>query len=164
MARLAHAFGMRVLGISRSAATRPHVETVHPPQALAALLPGADDIVISLPLTDETRGLFDAAMLSLCKPGATLVNVGRGRVIDEGALIAALRGGQLAGAALDVFATEPLPADNPLWGLPNVLIAPHTAALSRRENERIVAQFCENLGRLRRGEPLRNRVRTDVFY
>src|SRR5207248_142293 len=111
-----------------------------------------------------TRGMLDAQALERIKPGAVLVNVGRGTVIDEPALVQALRKGRLSGAALDVFATEPLPAQSPLWDLPNVLITPHTAALSVRENERIVQLFIKNLRRYIRGEPLLNRVDPQRFY
>ncbi len=98
------------------------------------------------------------------KPGAVFVNVGRGGVVDEEALIDALRDGRLAGAALDVFAREPLPPESPLWELDNVLISPHTSALSARENERVVDLFAENLRRYLAGEELVSRIRTDVFY
>lgn len=98
------------------------------------------------------------------KAGAILVNVGRGGVIDEDALVRALRDGRLRGAALDVFATEPLPAHSRLWELPNVLLSPHTAGLSVRENERIVELFVENIGRYLRGEELHARVHPTLFY
>src|SRR5581483_9322172 len=104
---------------------------------------------------DETRGLFGRERLELMPRGAMLVNVGRGGVIDEDALVAALRDGRLRGAALDVFAQEPLPPDSPLWELDNVILSPHTAALSRRENERIVELFADNLRRYLAGEELR---------
>jgi phosphoglycerate dehydrogenase-like enzyme len=97
-------------------------------------------------------------MLATLKPGAILVNVGRGAVVDEAAMIDALRDGRLAGAALDVFTTEPLPPESPLWTLPNVLISPHTAALSPHEDDRIVDLFIENLRRLLAGEPILNRL------
>jgi phosphoglycerate dehydrogenase-like enzyme len=165
VARLATAFGMRVIGINRSGvADSPHVDEVHRAATLNDYLPEADAIVISAPLTEETRGLIDAAAIDRCKPGAVLVNVGRGGVVDEPALIEALRSGPLAGAALEVFAAEPLPADSPLWDLPNVLVSPHTAGLSMREDERIVSLFVENLGRYLRGEPLRNRVDPELLY
>ena len=93
-----------------------------------------------------------------------LVNVGRGSTLDERALVAALREGRLSGAALDVTETEPLPADSPLWQLDNVLLSPHTAALSTKENERIVELFCDNLRRFQKREPLRNEVDTTLFY
>jgi phosphoglycerate dehydrogenase-like enzyme len=93
-----------------------------------------------------------------------LVNIGRGGVVDEATLIEALRSGRLAGAALEVFAREPLGSDSPLWEMPNVLVSPHTAGLSMREDERIVSLFVENLGRYLRGEALRNRVDPELLY
>jgi phosphoglycerate dehydrogenase-like enzyme len=152
VARLAQAFGMHVLSM-----TRTHGD-------LDELLPQADSIVITLPLTDETRDLFDRERIARLRPGAILVNVGRGGVVDEDALVAALRSGALRGAALDVFATEPLPPDSPLWELDNVIMSPHTAALSIHENERIVEMFADNLRRYLAGEELRSRIRTDLFY
>jgi phosphoglycerate dehydrogenase-like enzyme len=164
-AELASAFGMRVLGVKR----RPDgqvdgVEEVHPPSALPKLLPQADAVVVTLPGTRETAGLLDAEALDSLPRGALLVNVGRGAVVDEAALVERLRSGQVGGAALDVFATEPLPASSPLWALDNVIVSPHMAALSARENERIVELFRDNLRRLIAGQPLRNRIDPDVFY
>lgn len=98
----------------------------------------ADALVVTLPATDQTVGMVGADVQCALRPGAIVVNVGRGRVIDESALVDALRSGRLAGAALDVIATEPPPADSPLWELPNVVLSPDTAALSPRENERVV--------------------------
>jgi len=165
VARLAAAFGMRVIGVNRSGRTdSPDVHEVGRTSGLDAYLPEADAIVISAPLTEETRGLIDAAAIAQMKPGAILVNVGRGGVVDEPAMIEALRSGRLAGAALEVFAREPLPADSPLWDLPNVLVSPHTAGLSMREDERIVSLFVENLGRYLRGDPLQNRVDPELLY
>ncbi len=165
VARLASAFGMEVLAINRRGESdSPHVSELRTLDTLTALLPRADAVVVTLPLTPETEGLLDARKLELMKDGAILVNVGRGRVIEEQALVSALRAGKLKGAALDVFAIEPLPAETPLWGLPNVLISPHTAALSPRENERIVRLFADNLNRYLAGQPLRNRVDSAHFY
>lgn len=165
VARLAAALRMRVIGLNRSGGgDYPHVDELARIEALGDWLPEADAIVISLPLTSQTRGLLDAGAIARIKPGATLVNVGRGGVLDEPALIDALREKRLAGAALDVFATEPLPTDSPLWDLPNVLITPHTAALSVRENERIVSLFVENLRRYLHGEELLNRVDPQLLY
>jgi phosphoglycerate dehydrogenase-like enzyme len=152
VARLAEAFGMRVLSTRRNEGE------------LDELLPRADSVVITLPLTTETRGLIDRRRIGLLKPGAILVNIGRGPVLDEDALIDALRSGRVRGAALDVFATEPLPPDSPLWELDNVILSPHTAAQSIRENERIVELFADNLRRYLAGEELRSRIRTDLFY
>lgn len=165
VARLAAAFGMRVIGVNRSGRSEsPDVHEVGRTSALDDYLPQADAIVIAAPLTAETAGLIDAAAIRRMKPGAILVNVGRGGVVDEAAMIEALRSGRLAGAALEVFAREPLPADSPLWELRNVLVSPHTAGLSIREDERIVSLFVENLGRYLRGEPLRNRVDPELLY
>jgi len=152
VARLATAFGMDVVATRRDEGD------------LDELLPRADSVVITLPLTAETRGMFDRRRIGLMKPGAILVNIGRGPVVDEVALVDALRSGRLRGAALDVYATEPLPADSPLWELDNVILSPHTAAQSVHENERIVELFVDNLRRYLAGEELRSRIRTDLFY
>lgn len=165
VARLASAFGMRVVGVKRDADEKlPYVDSVHPPEQLRALVGDAHAIVVTLPLTDETRGLIDHETVGRMRDGAVFVNVGRGKVVDEEALIEALRSGKLAGAALDVTAKEPLPADSPLWELENVIISPHTAALSWHENERIVELFAENLRRYLRGDELLSRVDTSLFY
>lgn len=165
VARLATAFGMRVLAVNRSGATDSrHVAEAHPTERLPELLSRADAVVVTLPLTEDTRGLIDAEAIGRIKPGAVLVNVGRGAVIDEPALTAALREGRLAGAALDVFAEEPLPPSSPLWDMPNVLVTPHTAALSFRENERIVSLFIENLHRYLSGAELLRRINPQRPY
>ena len=119
---------------------------------------------VSLPLTDQTAGLIDRATIERLPPDCIFVNVGRGGVVDEPALVDALRDRRIAGAVLDVFATEPLPADSPLWALPNVLVTPHAAALSARENERITELFVDNLRRYLDGLPLRNVVKPGVYY
>jgi phosphoglycerate dehydrogenase-like enzyme len=165
VARLASAFGMHVLGVKRNTDEHvPHVESLHPAEELRDLVADADAIVVTLPLTDETRGLIDREMIERMRDGAVFVNVGRGRVVDEEALIDALRSGKLAGAALDVTFTEPLPPESPLWEMKNVILSPHTAALSWHENERIVDLFAENLRRYLRGDELLSRVRTSLFY
>jgi len=165
VARLAAAFGMRVVGLNRrGAGDYPHVDEVAGIDALHDWLPEADAIVITLPLTAQTRGLIDAAAIARIKRSAIVVNLGRGAVLDERALIDALRQERLAGAALDVVAHEPLEPRSPLWELPNVLLSPHTAGLSLRENERIVSLFVENLRRYLRGEELRNRVNPELLY
>lgn len=157
--RLARAFGMRVTGVKRTAEGEwAGVDR------LGDLVAEADAVVLTLPLTDETRNLVDRQTIGRMRDGAILVNVGRGGVVDEEALVDALRSGKLRGAALDVFAEEPLPPSSPLWALDNVLLSPHTSALSVRENERIVALFSENLRRYLAGEELRSRIRPDVFY
>jgi phosphoglycerate dehydrogenase-like enzyme len=139
-------------------------EVLHPPSSIDELVAEADAVVITLPLTDETRGLISRRTIARMREGAIVVNVGRGGVIEEEALIEALVSGKLAGAALDVFAEEPLPATSPLWALENVIVSPHTSALSWHENERIVELFADNLRRYLEGEKLRSRVRTSVFY
>ena len=165
VARLAKAFGMHTIGINRRGVSESeHVDEAHAADDLHDLLGRADAVVVTLPLTEETAGMLDARAIGHFKPDAILVNVGRGGVIDEPALIEALREHRLRGAALEVFATEPLPRDSPLWDLSNVLISPHTAALSVHENERIDELFCENLRRYLAGEQLLSRVDTKLFY
>ena len=165
VARLAKAFGMRVLGVNRTGRTDcPDVDEVRPARFLGDLLPVSHAVVLTLPLTEQTRGLIDAAAIARMRTGAVLVDVGRGGVLDEPALVDALTAGRLGGAALDVFATEPLPSDSALWGLPNVLISPHTAGLSVRENERIVDLFRDNLRRYLAGEDLLHRIDPGLLY
>jgi phosphoglycerate dehydrogenase-like enzyme len=158
VARLATMVGMRVLAVTREPRDSPVCERVEPPDRLGEVLPEAEAVVVTVPLTRATEGLIGREVFDVLKPGAILVNVGRGGVVDEGALVEALRNSRLGGAALDVFATEPLPPDSPLWDLPNVIVSPHTAALSAKENERIVALFRENLRRYVDGAELLNRV------
>jgi phosphoglycerate dehydrogenase-like enzyme len=165
VARLGKALGMRTVGFRRTVAPAPaHVDEVHGPGRLAELAGRADAMVVSLPLTDQTAGLIDRATIERLPAGCIFVNVGRGAVVDEPALVEALRAGRIAGAALDVFASEPLPPSSPLWTLPNVLVTPHAAALSARENERITELFCDNLRRYLDGRPLRNLVEPGVYY
>jgi len=164
-ARLAKALGMRTVGIRRSRKPPPeHVDEVHGPDRLAELAGRADAMVVSLPLTEETAGMIDRAVIERLPPSCIFVNVGRGGVVDEPALVEALQQGRIAGAVLDVFATEPLPQDSPLWDLPNVLVTPHAVALSARENERIVELFVANLRRYLDGEPLAKVVEPGVYY
>ncbi|MFL6267260.1 MAG: D-2-hydroxyacid dehydrogenase [Actinomycetes bacterium] len=164
-ARLGKALGMRTVGFRRTQGPPPEwVDEVHGPERLAELAGRADAMVVSLPLTDHTAGLIDRATIDRLPASCIFVNVGRGGVVDEPALIDALRERRIAGAVLDVFATEPLPEDSPLWTLPNVLVTPHAAALSARENERIVQLFVDNLRRYLDGRPLRNVVEPGVFY
>ena len=164
-ARLGKAFGMRTVGFRRTEGPPPeHVDEVHGPQRLPELAGRADAMVVSLPLTEQTAGLIDRATIERLPASCIFVNVGRGGVVDEPALVDALRERRIAGAVLDVFATEPLPDSSPLWTLPNVLVTPHAAALSARENERIVELFVDNLRRYLDGRPLRNVVEPGVFY
>jgi len=165
VARLAKALGMRVLAVNRTGRSDcPWVDQVRPARFLGDLLPVAQCVVLTLPLTEQTRGLIDAAAISRMHTGAVLVNVGRGGVVDEPALIQALEQNLLAGAVLDVAATEPPPPDSALWSFPNVLLSPHTAGLSLRENERILALFSDNLRRYLAGDELIGRVDPRRFY
>lgn len=159
LARLAKAFDMNVIGVRRDPAGGPNgADEVAATSDLARVLPRADYVALTCPLTPDTRGLIDAAALAAMKPSAVLVNVARGGCVVEPDLVAALAAGRLAGAALDVAAEEPLPATSPLWAMPNVLVTPHTAGETRRYERNIVEILADNLGRLRRGEPLRNEV------
>jgi phosphoglycerate dehydrogenase-like enzyme len=165
VARLARAFGMRTVGVRRSAAAPPpFTDEVHTADELPALIERAHALVITLPATPETRGLVDARVIERMRPDCIVVNVGRGAVVDEQALVKALRERRIAGAVLDVFAEEPLLPSSPLWELDNVLVSPHSAALSPHEDERIVELFRDNLRRYLAGEPLRNLVRPGLFY
>jgi glyoxylate/hydroxypyruvate reductase len=165
VARLGKAFGMRTVGVRRSQGPPPpFTDEVHGPGRLPELAGGADAMVVSLPLTDQTAGLVDRATIGRLPPGCVFVNVGRGGVVDEEALVEALAERRIAGAVLDVFATEPLPPGSPLWTLPNVLVSPHAAALSERENERIVELFVANLRRFLDGRPLAKAVEPGVWY
>ena len=166
IARLSAALGMHVIGARRpgSDTEAEHVDEYVSTDDLAGAVARADAIVASLPGTSATEGLLSAEVLAAARPGVTIVNVGRGTVIDEKALISALRSGQVGFAALDVFAREPLTPQSPLWDLPNVLVSPHTAALDPGEERRITELFAENATRLLDGVPLRNTVDTVEFY
>ena len=165
VARLGKALGMRTVGFRRTQGPPPEwVDEVHGPERLTELAGRADAVVVSLPLTEQTAGLVDRATIERLPASCIFVNVGRGGVVDEPALIDALRDRRIAGAVLDVFATEPLPEDSPLWTLDNVLVTPHAAALSARENERITELFVDNLHRYLDGQPLRNVVEPGVYY
>jgi phosphoglycerate dehydrogenase-like enzyme len=165
VARLGKALGMRTVGFRRTQGPPPEwVDEVHGPERLTELADQADAMVVSLPMTEQTAGLVDRATIERLPASCIFVNVGRGGVVDEPALVDALRDRRIAGAVLDVFTTEPLPADSPLWTLPNVLVTPHAAALSARENERITELFTDNLRRFLDGRPLRNVVEPGVYY
>ncbi|MGD0636422.1 MAG: D-2-hydroxyacid dehydrogenase [Nitrososphaerales archaeon] len=160
-ARLCAAFGMTVTGVDpRVKSPPPFVAAVHPPEALDGLLPQADFLILITPETPETVRMIDARRLRLMKPGSFLVNVGRGKCVVMDDLVEALRTKRLAGAALDVFEQEPLPPDNPLWSMSNVLITPHMAAKpdSHHVPERRTQIFVENCQRFERGQPLMNVV------
>lgn len=161
IARLARALGLKVIGIRRSP-QRPGdpVDELHPPQKLAELLPRADWLIIASPLTAETRGLVNAGLLAQLPRGAHIINIGRGEIIDEAAMIEALRTGQLGGAYLDVFEKEPLPAESPLWDLPKVIISPHNSAAASGNNERVYRMFVANLEHWHQKQALTNEVRS----
>jgi phosphoglycerate dehydrogenase-like enzyme len=158
VARRCKALGMRVIGTRRSAQPLPDVDAVFGAQDTHRVLSESDVVVVVLPLTPETRGLLDAEALAKVKPRALLVNVARGGIVDEVALAKALEEGRLAGAALDVFKTEPLPTSSPLWSVPNLIVTPHLAGLSKDYMLRLAAIFLENIQRLERGEPLLNEI------
>ena len=153
IARLCKALGMRVIGVRRDPTQGVDgADEVHGFRDLPRLAPRADFLVLACPLTDETRNLVDAAVLAAMKPTARIVNVARGRVVDEPALVAALREGRIGGAALDVTADEPLPRDSPLWDMPQVLITPHTAGETHSYEDNVLDMMMENIERLWRGE------------
>ncbi len=157
VARLGLALGMQVLGMRRTPCGDEPCQT-WPLARLGELLAIADALVLALPLTDETRELLSAARIAQMKRGAWLINVGRGALVDESALVAALQSGALGGAGLDVFAIEPLPPESPLWSLPNVLVTPHNSGDAPSNLPRACEIFLDNLARYRRGERLRNEV------
>lgn len=163
-ARRFHALGAEVWGTTRSGAPVEGVDRLVPLDDLVAAVAEVDAIVVTLPGTDQTHHLIGADVLAAVKPGVILASVGRGTVIDEKALLAALDDGRVSFAALDVFEVEPLPEDSPLWRHPSVLVSPHTAALSSKEEERIARRFAENATRLLDGEPMRAVVDTVEFY
>lgn len=153
IARLCKALGMHVVGVRQNVAGGVEgADEVHSFRDLKALLPRADFLILACPLTEETRNLVDAAALAALKPTAQVINVARGRVVDEPAIIAALREGRIAGAALDVTAEEPLPGDSPLWDMPNVLITPHTGGETHKYEDNVLDFMMENVARLQRGE------------
>lgn len=157
VARLGAALRMRVIGMRRTPRGDEPCET-WPIARLDELLPQCDALVLALPLSDDTKHLLDARRFALLKRGAWFVNVGRGALVDEAALVAALQSGQLGGAGLDVFEVEPLPPESPLWSMPNVIVTPHNSGESPGNLDRAAAIFLDNLARYERGEPLRNEV------
>ncbi|MGX1310474.1 phosphoglycerate dehydrogenase-like enzyme [Streptomyces calvus] len=157
-ARLLGAFGTEVVGLRRGTAPVPEVGETYGPREWKRFYDGLDLLVVCAPLTGLTRGMVGRRQLALLRPGAFLVNVGRGPVVDEQALIEALPGGRPAGAALDVFATEPLPASSPLWSTPGVLVTPHCADTTAETARRCLRLVLDNIARHRSGLALRNVV------
>jgi phosphoglycerate dehydrogenase-like enzyme len=168
VARMAQYMGMTVLGIKRTVAgiepAALHLHELYAPDGLPNVLRRAEYLVLIAPHTEETEHMIGAAELALLPHGAVLINIGRGALVDETALVAALESGQLGGAALDVFAEEPLPEASPLWDMPNVLISPHSGSTSDHENERLTDLFCENLRRFLAGQPLLNVLNLETLY
>jgi phosphoglycerate dehydrogenase-like enzyme len=158
VARLLRAVGMRVSGVARSAREDPAFEHVHATEELLRLLPEADFVVVTAPLTEQTRGLFDRGAFAAMQPGARFINVGRGPIVRSDDLVEALRDGRIAGAALDVLDQEPLDPASPLWDLPNVMISAHMAGDFIGWRRALGEQFVDNFRRFRRGEPLQNPV------
>jgi phosphoglycerate dehydrogenase-like enzyme len=160
----AKAFGMNVFGSRLRPDPLPNFDLIVSADEWRSLLPKADYVVIATPLTPKTRGLIDAEALQLMSKNAYLINIARGAIVDEDALLTALREGWIAGAGLDTFTVEPLPPDSLFWSLPNVFITPHCSALTPRLRDRIVELFLDNLTRYRNGKPLRNIVDKKAGY
>jgi phosphoglycerate dehydrogenase-like enzyme len=156
IAKAARALGMRVIGVTRSGRSSRDALRVYRTTALRAALARADFVVLTLPLSDETRGLLGRAELAAMKPAAWLLNLARGPIVDEAALVDALRARRIGGAVLDVFDTEPLPAEHPLWGLDNVVVTPHISGPSTPRE--IGPIFNDNLRRYAANRPLRHTV------
>ncbi|MEP0755364.1 D-2-hydroxyacid dehydrogenase [Trichocoleus sp. Lan] len=164
IAQRASSFGMRVWGSRRHPEPLPEFDKVVSATEWRSLLPEADYVVVSTPLTPETKGTMDAAVFQAMRSSAFFINIARGAIVDEAALLTALREGWIAGAALDTFSAEPLPPDSPFWSLPNVFISPHCSADSPQTYQRSLELFLENLSRYQAGLPLRNVVDKQVGY
>jgi phosphoglycerate dehydrogenase-like enzyme len=164
VARHGKKMDMRVVGMRRSMTPVDGVDRMFDRGQLRDVLGETDFLVLVAPHTPETEGMIGAEEIAAMKPGAVLINIGRGQLVDEPAMIRALEEGHLAGAALDVFSTEPPPADSPLWDMPNVIISPHSASTVTQENARITDIFCDNLQRYMTGRPLRNVLDTEKLY
>lgn len=158
IAARADALGMDVVGVKRTPTPVDHVGTVHPTPELRAAIADAKFVAVAVPLTDETEGLVGEAELAEMRNDAVLVNVARGSVVDEAALVNSLERGEIGGAALDVFETEPLPGTSPLWEMENVIVTPHVAAMTGSYYRRIAALVRENARRHAAGESLANQV------
>lgn len=166
VARRAKGMGMRVVAVKRLVrGEKPEfVDALYDTRGLDNVLQESDHVVICLPGTVHTRHLFDSRRLNLMKPGSYIYNIGRGMVIDEGAMIEALRSHHLAGAGLDVFEKEPLPPESPLWGFPNVILTSHYAGSGTRNTERLAEIFLHNLRQFLAGQPMRNVVDREWGY
>jgi phosphoglycerate dehydrogenase-like enzyme len=166
IARLGNALGMLVTGVRRKAgpSADPSVERVVGPTELESVVGNADFLVVSAPGTAQTQRVISRAVIGRMKTTAWLINVARGTLVDEPALIEALQQGKIGGAALDVFETEPLPPSSPLWSLQNVIITPHRASHTLRMEDRTLSAFVENMHRYRAGEPLLHRVDPEEGY
>ncbi len=162
VAQMAGSLGMKVIGTN--AVPADVVDQFFPPERLPEMLPLADVLVLCVPHTPQTEKMIGRAELERLKPGCYLINIARGAVVDEPALIEALRSGHLSGAALDVFQEEPLPESSPFWDMENVLVNPHSASTSDRENERLADLFCQNLRLFLDGQPLRNVLNPQLYY
>jgi phosphoglycerate dehydrogenase-like enzyme len=158
--KLATPFGIRISAIRRRAQEPPPpgVDHVYAPERLQDVVATSDILVLALPHTPETKQIVGRSELERMKPGAILINIARGKLIDDDAVVDALRSGQLGGAALDVFTREPLEPDSPYWDLPNVIVTPHTSGAMQDYWTPLVGLFAENLRRFDRGEPLVNVV------
>ena len=162
IARLAQALGLHVVGVRRGVrgAADPVDEMVTPAQ-LAEVLPRTDWLIVACPLTEETRGLVDARLLGCLRPGARVINIARGEIIDEAALVEGLRAGRISGAYLDVFQKEPLAPDSPLWDMPNVIVTPHNSPAAAGLQQRVYEIFVANLARWHTRQPLVNEIRQE---
>lgn len=164
-ALLAGALGMRVIGVRYDPSKSvPGVEYMIGPDGLETALPKADFVVLTMPLTTETRGLFNARLFERMKPAAYFINIGRGGTVNEADLVQALRSGQIAGAGLDVFEVEPLPPESPLWDMENVIITGHYSGSTPHYDRRALEIFIDNLERYQKGQPLRNVVDKQKGY
>lgn len=165
---IAKSFGMHVIGIKRTVSdidlTGMQADQILPVNKLQDALKQADYLILCMPHTPETEHMIGETELNLLPKGAILINIARGTVVDEPALIKSLEYGHLGGAALDVFETEPLPEDSPLWNMPNVLISPHSGSTSERENSRLTDLFCHNLRQYLDDNPLLNVLDTNLLY
>ncbi len=164
IAARASALGVRVIGTRARPSPVPHVDRVYPVSGLKYALAEADAVAVCVPLLPTTRGMIGADQIAAMKTGSVLVDVSRGGVVDQTALAAALRSGQVKGAALDVFETEPLPPESPFWEMENVILTPHCSSVYDGWELKSVEMFCENLGRYLAGQPLMNLVDPERGY